>query len=334
MVAGLALVMVAAVFQGVFLLPVSRMRDWAWEHWWLGFSVFGMLAGNWVLGALVLPHPLAIYAAVSGPDLFIMAGSGLAWGVGAVLFGMGMDRLGLTLGYPLIMGLNASFGTVIPLLWLYGGSIFTGRRLAILAGTGIAIVGIAVCSVAGARRSSGAQEARGATGSRFVSGLMIAIAAGVLSCFPNVGLSYGTNIVRAARELGASPGVAGNAVLLLFFTFGGLVNVAYCGFLMVRNHRAGALFATPTNWVWAILMGSLWICSFYLYGVGTAWLGRGGNTIGWPVYISFSIGIGVLCGLGKGEWKGAPAGARTLLWEGLALVALAVLISPLGSSAR
>jgi len=74
MVAGLALVMFAAVFQGVFLLPVSRMRDWAWEHWWLGFSVFGMLGGNWVLGALLLPHPLAIYAAVSGQDLFIMAG--------------------------------------------------------------------------------------------------------------------------------------------------------------------------------------------------------------------------------------------------------------------
>src|SRR5947209_7664589 len=50
MLAGLALVMFAAVFQGVFLLPASRMRNWAWEHWWMGFSLFGMLLGNWALG--------------------------------------------------------------------------------------------------------------------------------------------------------------------------------------------------------------------------------------------------------------------------------------------
>src|SRR3954470_22665049 len=77
MIAGLALVMFAAVFQGVFLLPASRMRNWAWEHWWLGFSLFGMLLGNWALGAWLLPHPLAIYAAVSQRDFLIMAGSGL-----------------------------------------------------------------------------------------------------------------------------------------------------------------------------------------------------------------------------------------------------------------
>jgi hypothetical protein len=41
--------------------------------------------------------------------------------------------------------------------------------------------------------------------------------------------------------------------------------------------------------------------------------------------------VGVLCGLGKGEWKGASSKARILLWEGLALIALAVIIIPLGS---
>jgi L-rhamnose-proton symport protein (RhaT) len=146
MAIGLGLVVFAAFLQGIFLLPASRQRDWAWEHMWLGFSLFGMIVGNWILALLLLPNPLAIYAAVPRQDLLILTCFGLAWGGGAVLFGMGMDRLGLTLGYPLIMGLNASFGTVIPLLWLFGGSIFTGRRLAILAGTAIAVCGIAACS--------------------------------------------------------------------------------------------------------------------------------------------------------------------------------------------
>jgi L-rhamnose-H+ transport protein len=333
MAIGLGLVVFAAFLQGIFLLPASRQRDWAWEHMWLGFSLFGMIVGNWILALLLLPNPLAIYAAVPRQDLLILTCFGVAWGGGAVLFGMGMDRLGLTLGYPLIMGLNASFGTVIPLLWLFGGSIFTGRRLAILAGTAIAVCGIAACSVAGARRSTDAQRAQSSP-SRFVSGLIIAIAAGILSCLPNVGLTYGTSVLRAAQDLGASAAVAGNAVWLLFFTFGGIVNVGYCAFLMMRNHRAGALFSgtLAANWLWALLQGSLWICSFYFYGFGTARLGHGGSTIGWPVYISVSIGVGVLCGLAKGEWKGAPARARTLLWEGLALVAVAVMLIPMGNA--
>src|ERR1035438_4888200 len=74
------------------------------------------------------PRPSVLYAAVPWRELAILAGFGLAWGCGAVLFGLGMDMLGLTLGYPLIMGLNASMGTFVPLLWLYGHSMFAGRQ--------------------------------------------------------------------------------------------------------------------------------------------------------------------------------------------------------------
>jgi L-rhamnose-H+ transport protein len=74
----------------------------------------------------------------------------------------------------------------------------------------------------------------------------------------------------------------------------------------------------------------MWIASFYLYGVGAARLGRSGGTIGWPILVSVSIAVGVLCGLGKGEWDGAPARAMNLLWGGLALIVLAVLLIPFG----
>ena len=121
MITGIALVIGAAVFQGIFLLPMARMRDWKWEHIWLAFSLAGMIVFNWILTFISLPHPTLLYAAVPWRELAILAGFGLAWGCGAVLFGLGMDMLGLALGYPLIMGLNASVGTFVPLLWLYGG---------------------------------------------------------------------------------------------------------------------------------------------------------------------------------------------------------------------
>jgi len=336
MILGLTLVIAAAVLQGVFLLPMSRSRQWAWEHMWLAFSLTGMVACNWALALILLPAPSAIYAGVSSREIIVLASFGLAWGVGAVLFGLGMDMLGLTLGYPLIMGVNASVGTFVPLLWLYGGSMFSGSRLFIAIGTLLAIMGIVICSLAGARRESAAHQPNGSERSRFIPGLIISLASGILSCLPNIGLTYGTGTLQSARNLGASPALAGNAVWCLFFTFGALVNVLYCGWLMLRNKNLQKLFDVrcATNWMWALAMGAMWIGAFYLYGIGTVRIGTGGSSIGWPILISLSIGVGVLCGLGKGEWKGAPVRARNLLWGGLGLIILAVFVIPFGTATR
>lgn len=332
MITGVSLILMAAVLQGVFLLPMSRARHWAWEHVWLAFSFFGMVLCNWILTLLVLPNPLAIFARVPRQEILILAGFGLAWGAGAVLFGLAMDMLGLTLGYPLIMGLNASVGTFVPLLWFYGQSMFHGRKLFISVGTIVAIAGIWACSVAGARRQSATHRSGDAPRSRFVSGLIMAVASGCLSCLPNIGLAYGTTTIQAARDLGASTAFAGDAVWLIFFTFGGLVNISYCLWLISRRKSLHALYARDriTNWWWSLAMGAMWIGGFYLYGIGAAQLGRSGGTIGWPILVSVSIAAGVLCGLGKGEWHGAPVQAKRLLWGGLALIVLAVLIIPLG----
>ena len=52
MIAGVSLILIAAVLQGVFLLPMQRARQWAWEHVWLVFSLTGMLLCNWILTLL------------------------------------------------------------------------------------------------------------------------------------------------------------------------------------------------------------------------------------------------------------------------------------------
>lgn len=330
---GLGFAVLAALCQGVFLLPTAKMRAWKWEHWWLAFSATGMILCNWILAWVLLPSPLAIYSAVPRQEILTLVCFGVAWGVSAVMFGMGMDMLGLTLGYPLMMGLNASVGTVIPLLWFNGHAVLGTSGAIILGGTAVAIAGIAVCSIAGARKATAGQEKHSASRSRFVTGLVVAVASGMLSCLPNIGLAYATGTLARARELGASPAFAADSVWLLFFTCGGLVNVLYCLWVTARNGNTRALVEGPlaANWFWGLLTGIFWIASFYLYGISTARMGSAGASVAWPIFIALSIGVGVLCGLGRGEWKGASGKARMLLWEGLALIALAVVIIPLGS---
>lgn len=167
---GLSLVGFAAVLHGIFLLPMTRARGWAWEHIWLAFLLSGMLLGNWILAFLSLSNPFLIYLAVPSRELIVLARFGVSWGAVAILFGMGMDLIGLSLGYPLIMGLNASVGTFVPLLFLYGSLMFTGRRLLIVTGTAVAIAGIAACSVAGARREPRGINAPTSSGRRFLPG--------------------------------------------------------------------------------------------------------------------------------------------------------------------
>jgi L-rhamnose-H+ transport protein len=330
-VTGLVLVVLAAILQGVFLVPMGFAREWAWEHIWFMFSVFGMIVFNWVAALVLLPSPWAIFTAVPRHELAVLTIFGLCWGAGAVLFGLGMDKLGLALGYPIIMGLNAAVGTLLPLLSLVGGKLLAGNGIYVVAGTAIGIAGIVVTSAAGARREQTAR-AGGKPRGEFVSGLAIAVAAGCLSALPNLGMAYGTETVQAARHLGAPAAFAADAVWCLFFMFGGLVNCAYCVVVMMRRRTFRNFFAGKVfqNLGWTGAMGLMWIVSFYMYGTGASKLGSWGAVMGWPVFISLSIGIGVLCGWWRGEWKNSAASARRLLWAGLALILAGVTVVPMG----
>ncbi len=163
--------------------------------------------------------------------------------------------------------------------------------------------------------------------------MIIAVFAGALSCLPNVGMNYASNLKAAAIKLGAAESMAGNAAWALLFTAGFVVNVAYCLTLMFKRRSFGALRLEPLrNLGLTAGMGLMWIGSFYLYGMGAARMGRWGGILGWPLFISVAILVGNLWGLRRGEWSGAPAAARKRLNAGLLLLLVAVICFGLSSA--
>jgi L-rhamnose-H+ transport protein len=332
-------VLSAALLQGTFVLPMTLVRQWGWEHTWATFSLLGMLVFNWIITLLFVPNIFAVYAASPARDLAVLALFGLGWGVGAVLFGLGMDRLGMALGYPIIMGLIASLGALIPLLVFFPQTLLTTKGLVLLAGTTLVIFGIVLCSVGGSCRAPSegkaiADKSVATNSSGFKVGLVIAILAGILSCLPNVGMAFGGNVISSAVTLGVSRASSGNTVWALLFTLGCVSNLAYCLYLMISKHRLGQYWnrETPRNLGLSALMALMWIGSFYLYGAGAARLGRWGAVVGWPLFISLSIVVGNLWGLWRGEWQGAPAAARRLLNLGLLVLIVAVIVVALSNS--
>ena len=322
MAMGFAYVLAAGILQGIFLLPMDRTRGWQWEHNWLAFSFFGMLLLNWLFTFATIPQILDIYGAASLSDIGLLTLFGLGWGLGAVLFGLGMARLGLALGYPIIMGLIASLGAFVPLAVFFPATLLSAKGGLILVGMLIVVAGIVMCSRAGARKDKDASGASAALG----AGLVIAVAAGALSSLPNIGMAFATNVIAIAKAHGVDRAFAGNAVWALFFTAGFLVNAAYCLYRMAHADNGRQIFKGPANLFWTALMGLFWIGSFYAYGIGAARLGPLGPVVGWPLFITSSICVGNLVGLWRGEWKNAPGEARRGLTIGLLILILAVIL--------
>jgi L-rhamnose-H+ transport protein len=331
---GFLLVLLAALLQGTFVLPMTLVRQWSWEHTWAAFSLLGMFVFNWIITFLLVPNIFAVYSASPVKDLAVLALFGLGWGVGAVLFGLGMKRLGMALGYPIIMGLIASLGALIPLLLFFPQSLFTSKGLFLLAGMALVIFGIALCSIAGTRRTASEGKSAATRSNTIKIGLAIAIFAGILSCLPNVGMAFGGNVIQAAASLGVSPASSGNTIWALLFTLGGVANLAYCLYLIISKRTMGQYWnrEMPRNLGLSAGMALMWIGSFYLYGAGAAKLGRWGAIAGWPLFISLSIVVGNLWGLWRGEWQGAPALARRLLNQGLLVLIVAVVTVALSNT--
>lgn len=324
---GFSLVLIAGVFQGTFILPMTLTRGWKWEHTWATFSLIGMLILNWILALIIFPDIFSIFAAVPSIDIIVLILFGAGWGIGAILFGLGMEKLGMALGYPIIMGLIAGLGALIPLILLYPEMLLQLKGLVLLIGMAFTIFGIVICARAGSAKQPG-ESSKELNSSSFSIGLVIAICAGILSSLPNVGMAFGGGLVDAAKAAGTSASFASNVVWSLFFSVGFIVNFGYCLLLMIKNKNGAAYFQSGLgrNMSLGALMALLWIGSFYLYGMSSTKLGRLGVVVGWPLFISLSIIVGNLWGLWRGEWNDAPPKAKTLLYLGIVVLILSVII--------
>ncbi len=330
---GFVLVAIAGIFQGSFILPMTMTKKWQWEHSWLTFSVLGMIVLNWILTLIFIPNIFSIYEGLPTETLLTLIFFGLGWGTGAVLFGIGMDKLGMSLGYPIIVGLVASMGALIPFFVFHSADVFTIKGLLLGIGTILVVIGIIICTKAGSLKQGNTEKKKIDRKDSFFAGLLIAIGAGILCSFPNIGFSFGTEIIDRAVESGVPVSLAGNAIWALFFTVGSSINIGYCVYLIIRNKNMAQFKANMNfkNMKWGFIMAVLWIVSFYIYGISTTKLGNLGNVIGWPLFMSISIIAGNLWGVWKGEWKGATIKSKLYLKLGIFVLIIAIVIIALSN---
>jgi len=325
---GYLLVIVAGMLQGAFILPMKSTKKWAWENTWLVYSTAGYLIFPWLFVLFTIPHPVSVLATTSLHSLFLVELFGVGWGIGAVTFGLGVARLGMALGFTIIIGLAATAGALIPMIVMAPEKLGQPQGLLTLASLALVLIGLGLGSWGGKLREPKQSSTGNAPRSSFAVGLTICVVSGLLSSCANLGFTFGAEYVRRAIEQGAAASMAGNSLwapltLPLFIS-----NAGYCVWLMKKNKTGGLLLlkGIPHYWALASLMGFMGIAGFFLYAPGTRDLGPLGTSVGWAVMMSTMVVTANILGFITGEWKGASRKAFGLAVAGVAILILSICV--------
>lgn len=332
MLSGLAVVVLAGIVQGSFAAPMKRMPSWQWENSWFVFALSGLIVFPWTINFATVPNVLSLYSSVPSTTLLTVGLFGLLWGAGATLFGLGIARVGLALGFAVILGITASFGSLIPMVLLHPEELLLKRGIALIVGTLVMVVGLILLTFAGQAR----ERDLGVVGqqSGFAVGLVICILSGIFSSMMNFAFVFGDNLRKGALQLGASTAMAANPIWAITVSGGFVANCLYCVYLLNKNHTWGT-FTKGNSSLYGLMgisTGLLWFGGTVLYGMGTAALGSLGNIVGWPIFMTLDIIVGLFWGAVLGEWKGASRKALVYNWSGVSVLLLAIAVISAGNA--
>jgi len=329
---GLLLLVLAGGMNGSFTLPMKFTRQWAWENTWLAWTLFALGLFPPLLTFLTVPELGQVYAQAGVGPILTVAACGAGWGVSQVFFGLAVDAVGIALAFSVILSISAAVGSLIPLIHHHSEKAFTSGGLVLFLGIALVIVGVGVCASAGRKREAALGQGPGGKPS-VMKGLVFCLISGLGSALVNFGLEYGGQLILAARQAGAAPLWAPNAVWLPLMCAGGVPNLLYCIYLM-RKNRTGAKFGvsgTGFYWVLAALMAFFWFGSTVMYGVATVKLGELGTVLGWPLFMSLIVITASVWGVVTGEWKNTGKQPLLVMMGGVAVLVLAVCVLSVAS---
>jgi len=330
---GIGVTMVAGLMSGNCMLPMKFARRWKWENVWLVFSVVSLLILPWALAFGLVNRLLGVYSAVPVNAIYVPVILGAGWGVAQILFGISVRRLGMSVGYAIIVGLGAVFGTLVPLFAGQRKFVSNAALFEILAGVSVMVLGIALTACGGQvrERAASPEFTRTLQQEGYLAAVLLAVLCGVMAPMLNYAFAFGQKLASTAVQLGSSPEAAAYAVWPVALLGGLIPNIAYCVYLLQKNRNWATFAESGSDCAWAALMGILWIGGISSYGVASVYLGALGTSIGWGLLQIFMIMAATVSGLLTAEWKNASRNAIALMSTGMAALIGATVLLSVGS---
>ena len=334
---GVFIVALGGLAGAVFYLPFKKVKNWAWESYWLVYALFGLLIVPWVLALSTSPNVFSVLKASPSKEVWYCYLCGAAWGVGGLTWGLMIRYLGVGLGLAIGCGLCSAAGTLIPpiiagnLSKLYGSPAANVSLVGVL----VSLAGIVMVGMAGMSKEKELPEAekkKAVEEYSFKKGILAALFSGLMSAAMGFGLVGGPEIQRLAETTSpiTSKTWSGMPVLVVVLLGGLTVNFLWCLFLNLKNKTIGDYTKSGAplgaNLIFAGIAGAIWCSQFICFKTGQPAMGETAYAM-WALLMACQILFSALVGIILGEWKGTSSRTKSLLGIGLLLLVLTAVIS-------
>lgn len=341
-------------------VPFKGIKRWSWETYWLVQGVFSWIIAPMAIALALVPNLFGILHAAPASSLYYSYFWGCLWGIGGLTCGLSIRYLGFALAYPIVIGLCAVFGTLMPPIFSgeIGAIVHHAPGQVILAGIGICVIGIFFSGWAGrAKEKELTKEEKQASVEEFQygKGIAVSILSGVMSACFAYGLASGKPIADVARGqllIHHGADLWQNLPVLVVVLWGGFTtNFIWCVVLLARNHSANQLAGAPApteneprltrrerlqaammvmNYSLAALAGVIWYFQFFFYSMGETKMGKY-DFSSWTLHMASIIIFGTIWGFALKEWRGTSRRARGLVWAGLLVLVVSTMVVGYGN---
>lgn len=322
---GIAILVIAAVTNASFTMPMKYARKWSWENTWLAWTVFALVLLPITAALITIPNLLMVYRSATPEIIVEVCGFGAGWGVAQVFFGLAVDMIGITLAFSIVLGTSAAVGSLIPMVSLHREHLNSAAGYAVLGAIAFTLLGVSLCAIAGAIRERAIAHSTSSQ-KRTSQGLWLAILCGICASLMNFGVAFGTPLVQVARSFGANGLNAINVVWLPLMLAGSVPNILYCALLIRRNRSGHKYLVGRSHWALAAIMAFFWFGSTLLYGLAAGELGAWGPVLGWPLFMSLIVITATTLGMFTDEWKNCGPLPICIQWAGVTVLVLAIFV--------
>lgn len=318
--------------------PFHGTKKWSWGTFWIIQSIFAWVLMPLIIGFLTIPD---FFSILSNAPAHIVLGAfllGAVYGFGGMAFGLSIRHIGYSLTYTIAIGISAVLGTLLPMV-LKGGLVAYFEKPGggiVFIGMITSLVGVLFCGWAGFKKENDIRNQSSPQQFHMMTGLLLAVIAGILSGVFNMSLEYGQPIADMAAQKGAGH-FEGNAKIIVSTSGCFLVNIIWFVVAGFRQHTLKELKSTEGgnkqltyNYLFSALAGSLWFMQFFFYGLGHVKMGSFQFT-SWVLHMSMLIFFSYITGVIMKEWKNVKVQTYVILITGLIILVTSFVITAYGS---
>ncbi|WPR73118.1 L-rhamnose/proton symporter RhaT [Flavobacterium sp. NG2] len=337
MIIGFLWVLFAAILLGFYAFPSKYVKGYDVENTWGVFWLLAMFIVPVLASILLVNGLMDTYAQVPTSIFISIFFLSLLWGIGNLLWGISISKIGMALGFSLLIGVGTLVGSVLPFFMGNIEQLATPGGMIIVFGILIIMVGIILNGKAGLLREANESSDAGTSNKNMKVGIIMCVVGGI--CAAGFNLSY--HVADSIGHIGDisqnqyanSPWIARLAVMLPSFIGSGVITVFYFAYQLSKG-KTWVKFAVPSspkNIVLIGLMAIVYVTSLIIYGLGAYSLGALGTSVGFAVFQTGCIMVANILGLFSGEWSQAGDKSKRFLYSGLSVMSLGILVIAFGN---